>query len=177
MSPGSLGRSPCGFEVDHQLELGRLQDWEIGRLIALENRSDAAGSSLRPKRYRTGSNPVLLCPRLASAGDWLPRRKLRLKVLGSGQKFTSESLKIVCHLAIRFGAGQAKISFCPEAEICRVLHGESSLMRSSVPRANLSQLFFALTPVCAAGCSICEHRHSSIGTQYRPGWVARPTPA
>src|SRR6266403_2613478 len=27
----------CGFQVDHQLELGRLDDWQITRLSALEN--------------------------------------------------------------------------------------------------------------------------------------------
>src|SRR6516162_7634546 len=28
---------PRGFQVDHHLELGRLHDWQIGRLLALED--------------------------------------------------------------------------------------------------------------------------------------------
>src|SRR5262249_6569836 len=27
----------CGFEVDHELELCRLHDWQVGRFSALEN--------------------------------------------------------------------------------------------------------------------------------------------
>ena len=110
------------------------------------------------------ADPVLFRPRVALAGDWLlPRRELGLKGLGSGQKFTSESLEIVRHPAIRFGAGQAKVSFCPQAQICRVLHGGNSLMRGLSPRRNLSQLPLARAPLCAAGCSIFERRHSCIG--------------
>src|SRR6266404_6480714 len=26
-----------GFKINHQLELGRLQDWQVGRLLSLEN--------------------------------------------------------------------------------------------------------------------------------------------
>ncbi len=110
------------------------------------------------------AGPVLFRPRVTLAGDWrLPRRELGLKGLGSGQKFTSESLEIVRHPAIRFGAGQAKVSFCPQAQICRVLHGGNSLMRGLSPRRNLSQLPLARAPLCAAGCSIFERRHSCIG--------------
>ena len=133
----------------------------------------APGSSLQQRVDRVAktvnasepaADPVLFRPRVALAGDWrLPRRELGLKGLGSGQKFTSESLEIVRHPAIRFGTGQAKVSFCPQAQICRVLHGGSSLMRGLSPRRNLSQLPLARAPLCAAGCSIFERRHSSIG--------------
>ncbi len=69
------------------------------------------------ERQRPAAGPVLFRPRVALAGEWpLPRRELGLKGLGSGQKFTSESLEIVRHPAIRFGAGQAKVSFCPQAQ-------------------------------------------------------------
>ena len=116
------------------------------------------------ERQRPAAGPVLFRPRVALAGEWpLPRRELGLKGLGSGQKFTSESLEIVRHPAIRFGAGQAKVSFCPQAQICRVLHGGNSLMRGLSPRRNLSQLPLARAPLCAAGCSIFERRHSCIG--------------
>ena len=95
----------------------------------------------------------------------LPRREIRSNVLGSGQKFTSECLKIVRHPAIRFSAGQAKVPFCSQAQICGVLHGESSLGAQSLER-NLFQLLFAVAPVWTAGCSIFEHL--SVGVTARP---------
>src|SRR5262245_25534263 len=33
-----------GFEVDHQVELGRRLHWQVGRLLALEDAIDIAGS-------------------------------------------------------------------------------------------------------------------------------------
>jgi len=105
---------------------------------SLQRRVDhVAGDANRTAKTVNASepaaDPVLFRPRVALAGDWrLSRRELGLKSLGSGQKFTSESLEIVRHPAIRFGAGQAKVSFCPQAQICRVLHGGNSLMRGSV---------------------------------------------
>src|SRR5262249_48298773 len=40
-----------GLEVDDQLELGRLLDWEIGRLRTLANPGDIGGSTHCDRRY------------------------------------------------------------------------------------------------------------------------------
>jgi len=145
-------------QVAHRLRIASLQR----RVDRVAGDADKTAKTVNASERAAG--PVLFRPRVALAGDWrLPRRELGLKGLGSGQKFTSESLEIVRHPAIRFGAGQAKVSFCPQAQICRVLHGGNSLMRGLSPRRNLSQLPLARAPLCAAGCSIFERRHSCIG--------------
>jgi hypothetical protein len=52
----------CGFQIDHQLVFGWCLNWQVGRLLALEDAIDVAGRvpQTRGYRYAVANDRVLL---------------------------------------------------------------------------------------------------------------------
>jgi hypothetical protein len=64
-----------GPEVDHQLEFGRLHDWQVGWLFALEN---AAGINAHPTKHVRKIGPVAYQSTCAAPLEQLRRRLAKL---------------------------------------------------------------------------------------------------
>jgi hypothetical protein len=82
----------CGSEIDHQLELGWLLDWQVAGHLSLENPAGInAGAAIRIGLARPGSMPRLtsatpILMRLIMGMQMQPQRRLTVTaiVMGSG---------------------------------------------------------------------------------------------
>src|SRR6516225_735321 len=81
----------CGLEVDHQFEFGRLHDWNVGRLLVLENPS---GADARLVISITLAGTVA---HQTTGNDCLTLQVHRRNSIASGQRDDTFSLRVeVC---------------------------------------------------------------------------------